>query len=395
MPNAVLQGSLSAFKVADVLTFLSMSRKTGTLTLTTDDRVSRAVFTNGALVYAEADQDKLRLGSILLRKKRISREQLDRIDQQMRREGTRFGEIAIEQGLLTTDEIRDFLKVQVSEVIYDSFVWTDGTFSFDERPQLPEYAVTITIDLSNLIMEGARRIEEWAQCIELLPDSSVIFRVVSAPTGDKVTLTAEEWKLLFLINGERSIDELVEALDEPPLNVYRTLYGLYANKLLEIVPRVSPPTIIDTDDPETHDETMKQTAPVFYREATIRDAMANDDTNLLVSADARLPYNEAAKAMSARLVVVDGDANGSVIALDEPEYLVGRHSDSSLQISDPGVSGFHCRIFRTGDAYVIEDLKSRNGTWVNGNRVTHATLRPGDELRLGGTSMRYEIISAS
>ena len=77
----------------------------------------------------------------------------------------------MQQGLLTEEQLRDFLKVQVSEILYDCFVWPGGTFAFIDGIDLPPYAVTISIDLSNLIMEGARRIEEWEECVRLLPDS--------------------------------------------------------------------------------------------------------------------------------------------------------------------------------------------------------------------------------
>lgn len=386
MSDAVLQGSLAAFKVADVLTFLSMARKSGTLTLMSFDLVTRAVFAEGSLVYAESDQERFRLSAILLRKKKMTPEQVSRIDAAMRRDGSRFGQVAVDEGLLSAEELRDALKIQVSEAIFDTFVWTTGTFAFAESTRLPEYAVTIAIDLSNLIMEGARRIEEWQQCVELLPDSSVIFRVVSAPKDDKITLTADEWKLLFLVNGQRTIDDLVQEADEPQLQVYRVLYGLYANKLLEIVRSTPAP-----EEPQlSPDETLRQTAPLFYRESTIRDEDPGDDTSLLVSREATLSYSDVARTIVAQLAVNSDPAR--VFPLTEPEYLLGRHSDNQVQLPDPGVSSFHARIFRSRDAYVIEDMKSRNGTWVNSNQVIHSVLKHGDVITLGGTEMKFEIL---
>lgn len=386
MSDAALQGSLAAFKVADVLTFLSAARKSGTLTLMSYDFTTRAILADGSLVYAESDQERLRLGAILLRKKKMTPEQVSRIDAAMRRDGARFGQVAVDEGLLSADELRDALKIQVSEAIFDTFVWTSGTFAFIESTRLPEYAVTIAIDLPNLIMEGARRIDEWQQCVELLPDASVIFRVVSAPKDDKITLTAAEWKLLFLVNGQRTIDELVQETDEPALNVYRVLYGLYANKLIEIV-RSSPPPEEPAISP---DETLRQTAPLFYRESTIRDEDPGDDTSLLVSREATLSYSDVARAIVAQLVV--GPDSARVIPLTEPEYLVGRHSDNHVQITDPGVSSFHARVFRSRDAYVIEDMKSRNGTWLNGNQVIHSVLKHGDVITLGATELKFEVL---
>src|SRR5207245_11260967 len=100
-----------------------------------------------------------------------------------------------------------------SEVIYDAVVWQMGAFAFYDGIDLPPNAVTISIDLSNLIMEGARRISEWEECLRLLPDSSVVFRVADDPDTEKITLSLDEWKILFLINGQRTSQELCRDTD--------------------------------------------------------------------------------------------------------------------------------------------------------------------------------------
>ena len=382
MTTAVLHGSLGSFKLADVLTLLSMGRKSGTLSLWSDQRRASVVFVNGAVVYAGSNQEKLRLSAILLRKKKITAEQFEAIDTLVRG-GQQFGQIALERGVLTEDQLRDSLKIQVAEVLFDAFVWTTGEFSFSEELELPEYAVTITVDLPNLIMEGARRIEEWEQCLQLLPDSSTVYRVVASPRDDKITLTQDEWKLLFMINGQRTLDDLVRDSDDDPLNVYRIVYGLAANQLIEPVGSGAPSRLSSRSGPP--DDTMRQTAPVFHAEPTVRDGEVGDDTSLLITSDE--------KRMVAQLVISD-DSDARKFSLTDTEYLVGRHRDNNIQITDLGVSGFHARIFRSGDGYAIEDLKSRNVIWINGTRVFHATLRNGDLVRLGATDLKFEVVEA-
>lgn len=381
MTAAVLQGDLSSFRLPDVLTFLSTTRKSGTLRVRSGDREASLFFLDGSLVYAGSNQESFRLGSILLRKRKISREQRDRIDALMTREGGRFGALAVQAGVLTSDQLRDFLKVQVSEIVYDAFVWEAGTFAFERDAPLPEHAVTISVDLGNLIMEGARRIEEWEQCARLLPDKSLVFRVVTAPRDEKITLTAEEWKVLFLINGQRTIEELCEAADDGAFEVYRLLYGLYANKLIEPVsPR-------EADD--SGSATIKQPTPRFGFEPTVRDQPGDDDTSLLVSSEARLSYADVVRPTVAQF---RAEASGAIYPLTEAEYAIGRHRDNDIALADPGVSGFHARLYRGPDGYVIEDLKSRNGTWVNGERVLQQTLASGDKVHLGTTDLLYDVL---
>lgn len=377
MASPVLQGDLAAFRLPDVLTFLSTSRKSGMLTLSGEGKEATLFFTDGALVYAGSTQEQFRLGYVLLRKKMITTAQRDGIDALMRREGGRFGQIAVQQGILTEAQLQDFLKVQVSEIVFDAFVWDSGRFSFEQHSSLPNYAVTISIDLPNLIMEGARRIDEWERCAALLPDKSLVFRVVAAPRDEKITLTADEWKILFLINGQRTIEDLVHDADDDAFHVYRVLYGLFANKLIEPVAMREP------------DDTVRQTAPRFGNESTVQDQPQNDDTNLLMSSEARLSYADVVRPTIAQLKV---EATGTIIPLTEPEYLIGRHRENNIQLPDPGVSGFHARIYQGRDGYVLEDLKSRNGSWVNGERVNNVTLTTGDKVHIGQTDLTYEVL---
>ena len=385
MADAVLQGDISAFRLPDVLTFLSTSRKSGTLTVACDGREAWLYFQDGALVYAGSNREEFRLGSILLRKKKITPEQRARIDELMLREGGRFGELAMQEDVLTEEQLRDFLKIQVSEIVYDAFVWHGGAFSFTHETTLPSYAVTIAIDLPNLIMEGARRIEEWEQCLRLLPDKNVVFRVVSTPRDEKITLTVDEWKILFLINGQRTLEELCADTEEP-LSIYRVVYGLYANKLIEKVRGTR------TAEGEA-DATVRQDAPHFGVEPTMRDEPAGgDDTSLLLSTEGRLSYADVVRPTLAQFRLANSDGTDRVIPLGEPEYLIGRHRDNAIQIADLGVSGFHARIYRGPEGYVLEDLKSRNGTWVNEVRVFHHLLTDGDRVHVGQTDLLFEVL---
>ena len=134
---------------------------------------------------------------------------------------------------------------------------------------------------------------------------------------------------------------------------------------------------------EVQDDTMRQTAPIFHSEVTVRDEEVSDATSVLVREE---------QAVVAQLVIANGQEDARTVPLAESEYLIGRHRDNNIQLSDLGVSGFHARLFRSGDGYAIEDLKSRNGIWINGTRVFHATLRSGDTVRLGATDVRYEVM---
>jgi pSer/pThr/pTyr-binding forkhead associated (FHA) protein len=82
-----------------------------------------------------------------------------------------------------------------------------------------------------------------------------------------------------------------------------------------------------------------------------------------------------------------------LLALDwsgGPELLVGRHSRCDVRLVSPSVSRHHARLsFRDG-SWVLRDLESKNGTWVNGVRVGRCALRPGDRVHVGGHNLTID-----
>src|SRR5207245_10948571 len=93
MSSASLHGNLETFKLPDVLAFLNSTRKTGMLTLTLAEKEAYVFLRAGSVIYAASNQESLRLGPILVRKKKLSRDQAGEIDDLMLRSGGRFGDI--------------------------------------------------------------------------------------------------------------------------------------------------------------------------------------------------------------------------------------------------------------------------------------------------------------
>lgn len=93
----------------------------------------------------------------------------------------------------------------------------------------------------------------------------------------------------------------------------------------------------------------------------------------------------------ARLVVKNGDLEGTSYELAASETLIGRNPASDIALRDEGISREHAIILydEVNDAYGVEDLQSTNGTQVNGKRVRSATLSHGDELRIGRTLFEF------
>ena len=89
-----------------------------------------------------------------------------------------------------------------------------------------------------------------------------------------------------------------------------------------------------------------------------------------------------------RLVITKGEGVGRDLRLGA-ECVVGRGADVDFVLSDTLASRRHVRLLQEGDAWVAEDLGSRNGTVVNGQRVQRQEVKDGDVLRVGGTELIF------
>jgi hypothetical protein len=90
------------------------------------------------------------------------------------------------------------------------------------------------------------------------------------------------------------------------------------------------------------------------------------------------------------LVFVSGPHAGQAIALLPTTLTIGREHDNNVEIKDPEVARYHARILRERDAFVVEDLNSSTGTWVNGERKSRAALSHGDVIRVGHTELALD-----
>jgi hypothetical protein len=400
----ILEGSLSHFEVPDLLTFLNLGHRTGVLTLERADRESKLFFREGRPVYATSTADELRFGTLLVKFKKLDPDALDRVLHATRPMG-RIGQTLLQANLLTEEELASFLKVQVSEVIFNTFEWRDGVFAFFDQVDPPVTAVTLDIDLQNLIMEGVRRLDERGRLAEAIPDRSVVVEAVANPERVKqsVTLTPDEWRVFFLVDGRRSVSEICRTVGNPDeLATLQIVYNLAQAKFVRLCPPRAgeeeeplPATSFGVKSPATmliDPKAVAQAATpkVEYSPASPARREEADDTKEIVNPKAQPYLEDAGKVTMSRLVLVKDGVETS-FPLVRDTYTLGRHRNNDIVVSDPKASSFHARIDRTSEGFVLVDLKSRNGCWLNGKRVDSARLKTGDEVRVGMARLIYRV----
>ena len=100
-----------------------------------------------------------------------------------RTSGAKLGEVLVQQGFLSEDEVLEILKTRTLDAIYDLFVWNEGDFEFYDDEPLPEDLLVIEVEPTNVIMEGIYRIDELARYRTLVPSDRSISN--STPDGHR------------------------------------------------------------------------------------------------------------------------------------------------------------------------------------------------------------------
>jgi predicted component of type VI protein secretion system len=94
--------------------------------------------------------------------------------------------------------------------------------------------------------------------------------------------------------------------------------------------------------------------------------------------------------MSATVTVIFGGQEQKTIPLDRPKLVVGREPTCEIHIDNLGISRQHCAFSARGDAFVVQDLGSSNGTFVNGRKITEHFLNDADEVVIGKYTLKFK-----
>ncbi len=237
-----IEGALQDVGLADICQLLAMGRKTGCLSLTDRSNFGYIYFEGGRVIYASVLNRPDRLGELLVRNHVISRSDLsEAMEAQAHERGARLGEILVKNEALTEEELQKYISLQIEEAVYHLFTWNQGSFHFDtdQRPD-EDGLFLVSVPIENLLMEGARRVDEWSVIEKKIPSMDIVFEVVKDPdSADDVELTKHQRRLLPLLDGKRSVSDLVVESGLVEFDVGKALFPLIQAGFVERAGNVS------------------------------------------------------------------------------------------------------------------------------------------------------------
>ncbi len=236
-----IQGTLTTMSVSDLLQFLAVGRKTGTLKFNHGKVVKGIFFENGVIVGSSTNDPKEYLGQVLIHYGKLDEAQLQAaMEAQRNSGGARLGQVLVAQGVLTEDEIADILKIRTLDIIYDLFVWKEAHFEFVTAEPLPDNFTRIDVEPTLVIMEGVYRADELSRYHTLIPSDRTVLELGSGWTSS-LSLGKEIRQLLYFVEKRMSVAEICYNMHASSFEVYAQLYDL-VNKGLAVVAGELPET---------------------------------------------------------------------------------------------------------------------------------------------------------
>lgn len=230
-----LQGDFEGLFLTSILQLLCNDQKTGLLRVTSGDNECKVFFEEGTIVYASGSQKESRLGYILRRDGIISADQLQKCLTLGREQKLSLGKILVDKGYVTMSTLKKYNTKQVEEILYSLLLWKKGKFEYKDIKLNLEGMVITQLNPMKLILEASRRIDELSVLNTVITSENLVFRISGHVQNkeDEIRLNANEWRILSLIDGNRTIRQIVAQSGYDEFAVYKIIFSLNSYGLIE------------------------------------------------------------------------------------------------------------------------------------------------------------------
>ncbi|MCK5163885.1 MAG: DUF4388 domain-containing protein [Desulfobacula sp.] len=229
-----LQGDFEGLTLASILQLLCNDQKTGVLTVTCDDEESRVFFEQGAIVYASASLKEARLGFLMRADGIISAQQLQKCLAFAKEEKMHLGKIMVEKGYISLDTLKKYNTKQVEAILYNLLFWKKGRFEYKDAKLNLKGMIITQLNPMKLILEASRRIDELSVLKKFIPSDKLVFKMSGkVQSKEEIKLNANEWRILSLIDGTRTVRQIINESGYDEFAVYKIFFSVISSGLIE------------------------------------------------------------------------------------------------------------------------------------------------------------------
>jgi hypothetical protein len=223
-----IQSSINELGLFDLFQVLYHNQKTGHLIITDSLKGKGAdiVFMEGFVCFASVyDKAPKSIGVVLEEWGVLDEVSAVSIEEKWGKYKSPLDCLAGE-GISSRNYLESFFSARVKEFVYDILKWENGDCRFIEEEIDEKREVFVMLKTESLILEGARRIDEWSNIESKVPSRHTVFKFCKEKESQQLNLKPKEWEILSLIDASRSVFEINEEVNEeliPLLNITKKI----------------------------------------------------------------------------------------------------------------------------------------------------------------------------
>lgn len=226
-----LEGSLDTFSLPDVFSLLASTKKTGGLYVQQEAGRGVVYFTDGALTGGSADLTRQVLARRLVAAGHADDDALAAAVSAAKGDrATGVAKALKDAGAVDDTVLSQVVAEHLVDTVFDLLRWPDGTFAFQLDEVNPDH-VGVTMTPDDAVSEARKRLADWAKVAESVPSPATVLSVALALAEDP-QLTREEWALVALVDGHRTVAEIVSLTGRGDYAVVSRLADLVQRGLL-------------------------------------------------------------------------------------------------------------------------------------------------------------------
>lgn len=231
-----ITGNLETMQLSELLQWLSQSKKTGTLVIDSGTVEKRIFFDQGRIISSASTDPREYLGQFMVSQGYITNEELTGAIQMQEKTGMMLGKILVSIGAIQEEDVHSLLRLKAEESIFDVFTWTLGSFEFLDGA-MPQYEmIPISLDVTGLVLEGARRLDEWNRIRRAVPSMDAVpVSLVDDLMDVTRTLPPGDLQVLREIDDRSTVQDIRDRTHSTDFFVSRVLFEAAQAKRIKVI----------------------------------------------------------------------------------------------------------------------------------------------------------------
>lgn len=233
--SAGIQGDLASVSIVEVMQMLGLQHQTGKLVINRTGESIEVYFKNGAVVFASSNGSGsgTAVEELLRKSCRMEENSLRHVLRIAEMTSQPIDSILAQEKQFNTKTFAECLRRHTETAVYKVMAWKQGNFFF-EKAAPPTFSNPIQLKVDDLLLEGARRADEWSLIQQKIPNFNIVFEPMIGNAEELSTrgMSDVDIKVFALINGRRTIQEIIDLLCLSEFDVGKSLFILLSVNLI-------------------------------------------------------------------------------------------------------------------------------------------------------------------